>query len=355
MKKLLLLLTCILSSQVISAQFYLNEIMVDPPGTDNPNEFIEIRGTANAPLTNIYLLTIEGDGNDPGDINEVIDLTAQTIGSNGYLVLLTTGHPYTVDPAANIALDLTDGELEGQSQTFLLVEATTAPSSSDDIDSDDDGTPDGTPYTDWTILDSFSLLKDNDSSGLAYAYAPIGFLEDDEAQADPTLLAPSGANIVVTTGAQFDYAARVGTSTGAALTNDETTSDWYGGDLPSGNLPNWVISSSSTGIKAYPSTFGGVALDHIGAENPSANTLSITKQELTDNISFYPNPTTNIININSKDDLISSIEVVDVTGKLLVQKKNNLDVVDLTSFSTGLYYLNVYGDGAKITKAIVKN
>ncbi|WP_299438725.1 T9SS type A sorting domain-containing protein [uncultured Aquimarina sp.] len=355
MKKIVLLITCVVASQVINAQFYINEIMVDPPGTDNPNEYIEIRGAANAALTNTYLLTIEGDGNDPGDVNEVIDLTGQTTGSNGYLVLLTTGHPYSVDASANIALDLTDGELEGQSHTLLLVQATTAPTTGDDIDSDDDGTPDGTPYTDWTILDSFALLKDNDASAQAYAYAPIGFLEDDAAQADPTLFAPSGANIVVTTGSQFDYAARIGNSTGSALTNDATTSDWYGGDLPSGNLPNWVISTSSTGIKAYPSTFAGVALNHIGADNPTAALLSITEQELTANISFYPNPTTNVININSKNDIISSIEIVDVTGKILVQKKNNLDVVDLTAFSTGLYYMNVYADGAMLTKAVVKN
>ncbi|MDH7448068.1 T9SS type A sorting domain-containing protein [Aquimarina sp. 2201CG14-23] len=355
MRKVVLLITCVIASQVINAQFYINEIMVDPPGTDNPNEYIEIRGAANTPLTNTYLLTIEGDGNDPGDVNEVIDLTGQTTGSNGYLVLLTTGHPYSVDSSANIALDLTDGELEGQSHTFLLVQATTPPTTGDDIDSDNDGTPDGTPYTDWTILDSFALLRDNDSSGQAYAYSLVGFLEDDTAQADPAVFAPAGANIVVTTSSQFDYVARIGNSTGSALTNDENTSDWYGGDLPSGNLPNWTISTSSTGIKAYPGVFAGVALDHIGADNPTAALLSITEQELTSDISFFPNPTTNVINISSKNDIVSSIEVVDVTGKILVQKKNDLDVIDLTPFSTGLYYMNIYGDGAKITKAIVKN
>lgn len=353
MKKAILLISFVILSQTSHAQFYLNEIMVDPPGTDNPNEYIEIRGAANTALTNTYLLTIEGDGNDPGDVNEVIDLTAQSTGSNGYLVLLTTGHPYTVDANANVALDLTDGELEGQSHTFLLIQSTTPPSTGDDIDSDDDGTPDGTPYTDWTILDSFALLKDNDASGEAYAYSMIGFLEDDANQADPTLFAPAGANILVTTGSQFDYAARVGNSTGNTLTNDETTSDWYGGDLPSGNLPNWVISSSTTGIKAYPSTFLGVALDHIGSDNP-AGTLSITEEELNEGLSIYPLPADNLVHITSEKIEISAIEVIDVTGKTLLYTSSNMDVIDLSSLSQGLYFMNLYADNTRVTKGFIK-
>lgn len=47
--KLLSFLILVLTCQLASAQFYLNEIMVDPPGDDAPNEYIEIRGAANAP------------------------------------------------------------------------------------------------------------------------------------------------------------------------------------------------------------------------------------------------------------------------------------------------------------------
>ncbi|MDO5970338.1 T9SS type A sorting domain-containing protein [Flavivirga aquimarina] len=353
-----LLFILLLASFMGNAQFYLNEIMVDPPGDDNPNEYIEIRGTANTALTNMYIVVVEGDGNDPGDVNEVIDLTSQTIGSNGYLVLLTTGHPYTVDSGANIALDLTDGELESQSHTFFLVQTTTPPSTSDDIDTVGgagdigDGTPDGTPYTDWTIFDSISLLKDNDGSGEAYAYSNIGFLEDDTSQANPTLFAPAGANIIVTTGAQFDYVARIGNSTGSALTNDETTSDWVGGDLPSGNLPNWTISTTSN--RAYPTSFEGSELNHIGSANPSQNTTLSTTDISASNFKISPNPANKFVNIESKNIKVSSVDIYNLLGsKVKSVSQLNDNKVNVESLSRGMYLLKINAEAKSITKKII--
>tara|TARA_R110002073_G_scaffold108336_2_gene243327 strand:- start:9973 stop:10986 length:1014 start_codon:yes stop_codon:yes gene_type:complete len=337
----------------MTAQLYLNEIMVDPPGTDNPNEFIELRGTPNATLSNTYLVIIEGDGSDPGDVNEVIDLSGLTIGSNGYLVLLTTGHPYTVNGSATIALDLTDGELESQSHTFLLIESTSAPSTSDDIDSDNDGTPDGMPYTDWTILDSIALLRDNDSSGEAYAYSMIGFLEDDTSVTDPTLFAPSGANIIVTTGTQFDYVARIGSSTGSTLTSDANTSDWLGGDLPSGNLPNWTISTTSN--RAYPTSFEGSALNHIGSANPSQNTTLSTDVFSRSNFAMYPNPANDYIQF-SGDINIEKVEIFNLIGqKVSSTSYITTNKVDVSYLSKGLYVFKITSGDSSITKKIIKN
>ena len=60
--KLLFISVALFAFQYASAQFYLNEVMLDPPGTDTPHNFIEIRGAASTPLTNMYVVTIEGDG-----------------------------------------------------------------------------------------------------------------------------------------------------------------------------------------------------------------------------------------------------------------------------------------------------
>lgn len=314
------------------------------------------------PLTNVYLLTIEGDGNDPGDVNEVIDLTGLTTGANGYLVLLTTGNAYDanslVNPQANNAYDLTDGDLEGQSYTFMLIQSATPPSDSDDIDSDDDGIPDGSPYDTWTILDSIALLKDNDASGQAYCYASIGFLENDLSQTPPTVFPSSGVTIISTGGSQFDYVARIGNSTGSALTNDETTSDWVGADLPSGNLPNWIMGSTLTAgqIRAYPESFEGSELNHIGSPNPSQNTtLSIEEWNIS-NIKIYPNPAKEFIMIDSINSNITAIEIFNVLGKNLYSQNgltNNR--INISTLSNGIYLLKITSDGRTITRKVIKN
>ena len=42
--------------------FYLSELAIDIPGTDQSQEFVEIRGPANTAMTDWYLLTVDGDG-----------------------------------------------------------------------------------------------------------------------------------------------------------------------------------------------------------------------------------------------------------------------------------------------------
>ena len=133
MKKYLLILTIMSIGTSLSAQLYINEIMVQPPSSstspkqDN-EELIEIRGAAGATIAdNTYLIQVEGDSSDPGDMESggsqggIIDLSGKVLGSNGTLVILTTGHPYTVSSETTVLLDVTDGNLEDPSNNFFLI------------------------------------------------------------------------------------------------------------------------------------------------------------------------------------------------------------------------------------------
>lgn len=416
MKKSLLLITIMIStfgfSQTYqSGPYYLSELIVSPGGADRPNEYIEVRGTPSATITDdLWLIVIEGDGEsgktDMGLVKESIDLNGLSFGSNGYLSIVAdingledvslnpngialgmNTNPYATLLASSDAQVVTialegvaeaesgdpntlrrfnsvtvtgmtdigyDGNLNDASVTYMLINSATDPKNLD-IDGEDgnphDGEFDATgAHTSWIIYDSYSVLDNDDFVGSdqgEFGYGQIIFAEDYTGN-EANFFFPTGTP-VFSVNNDSQYVARQGTSTGY------TQNDWIATRVNSGTAPTWRFGSSAS--DSSPEEFAGFTLPEssIGGENPLLETLSTTEQELTDNISFYPNPTTNVININSKDDLISSIEVVDVTGKLLVQKKNNLDVVDLTSFSSGLYYMNVYGDGAKITKAIVKN
>lgn len=355
-----LLFTFLLACQLVSAQFYLNEVMIDPPGTDTPHNFIEIRGAASTPLTNMYVVTIEGDGDsDEGRVDEVIDISTFSTGTNGYFVAAQTGNFYNINPDATVGLDLFSGEVESQSHTIMLIQTTTPPSTGDDIDPDEDGTPNGSVWDGWSVLDSVTLLKDNSqSTTLAVAYSTVVFLENNESTT-PTVIAPMGATIISTPGTQFDYAGRIGNSTGSALTSDETTSDWVGADLPSSSTPSmmgdfWLMSSSSGGLRAYPESFEGSQLNHIGGPNPSQNTTLSNDEFSTSNFKVYPNPANEFVTIESNNVEISSIVIYDVLGKNVWSQKtlaNNR--IDVSALTNGVYFMKINANRNSITKKLI--
>ena len=65
------------------AQVQINEMLIDGPGTDNGQEFIELSGAPNTSLTGLTLLMIEGDGANAGAIDVALSLTGFSTGSNG--------------------------------------------------------------------------------------------------------------------------------------------------------------------------------------------------------------------------------------------------------------------------------
>ncbi|MBW1295782.1 T9SS type A sorting domain-containing protein [Aquimarina litoralis] len=379
-------------SQIPSGSgIYINKLILSPNGPDLTNEYIELRGTPNAVIpTDLYLINVEGDGeasrDDYGEVGEVIQLGdgTRTFGSNGFLSIVAnytdentsvvTTNPYSSVIAAGTTIvtielvgnDVTgssssnvssfapdigyDGNFEDWSATYMLIQAPSDPSGID-IDANNDGIIDATgDHTMWTRYDSVSFLDEDDlidsGDNGEFGYGQIIVVRD-LAENSASIFTDTGATVLENTGSNVHFWGRQGSSTGFAA------SDWIAASFD-GTGPNWEFSGNTARVS--PAEFAGYIIpsEIYGALNPTAATLSVTEQELTNDISFYPNPTNNIININSKNDIVQSLEVIDVTGKILLDKKENLDVVDLTQFTTGLYYLNIYGDGAKITKAIVK-
>lgn len=358
MKKLLLLFAVLLASQYSNSQLYLSEILLSPPGDDSPFEYIEIRGTSNAIIADgTYIVGIDGDGDDsnsPGDVeSDMIDLSGLQLGSNGFLVIMTTGHDYTVDPNATVALDLTDGNLEDQTHTYLLIQTDTPPTTSDDIDSNDDGTPDGAVYDGWNVLDGIAFADDDGTLPHdEFVYADVVFAEA-AIVTTGTLKYPSTATIVQTS-TQFDYAARIRNSTGSALTDDETTSDWFGGDVPSNTSSPRVWTLSSTSGKSYPSYFGGQAMDHIGSENPSGTPTGIENAITSGQFKIYPNPATDVLNIESNSVDVSKIEILSLTGKTVFsQKAYNEKSIDVSGLTKGIYILQISSDSEQFSSKIV--
>jgi hypothetical protein len=250
---------------------YINEILFNPPGTDTPSEYIELRGTPSLTLpAGTYLVGIEGDSgvDNPGDVQTIINLSGLSFGSNGFLVLLQNGNTYTTAAGASVytssgpnpadagfggllgGIFQADGgatDIEDASVTFMLIQTGTAPTLTDDIDSDDNGTTNGSVFAGWSVRDSISAMSD---SANARAYGAFSFRNT----------AGSGTGLGGEVIVPFfpAYVGRRGDTTGSAA------ADWVTSGVLGGSAPNWTLGTTT---ETEPSSFAGKTLDHIGSTN----------------------------------------------------------------------------------------
>ncbi|MCS6852422.1 MAG: cadherin-like domain-containing protein, partial [Gemmataceae bacterium] len=264
-------------------QIRINEVFANPPGTDAPNEYVEIREIFGASVTfptGIYLVFVEGDaGSNQGDVQNIFDLSGKSTGSNGFLVLAQKSNTYTFHPAAQVYVnsgsgagfgngpsssightaDGTSTDIENPSFTVFLIYAPTPPTLTDDIDSDNNGTPDGSVFASWTILDSIGVLDGNNAGDISYG--AINFIGG-----SGTGTSTTGTNVNVAFNAQ--YVGRIGNSTGSA------PADWVASDSLGGTAPNFVLGSAAN---TEPSSLTGRFLNHLGTVNfsnqPPVNTV----------------------------------------------------------------------------------
>ena len=241
----------------------INEVLWNPVGeTDTGNEYIELRGEAGSTIPDgTYLVAVDGDSAS-GNVEFVYDVSGLEYGTNGYLTLLQNGNPYqtSVDPESTVVVSTGAGWIDGNrrvrflsrvatdiengSVSFMLVRTESPPRPGNDIDSDGDGTADGSVYGRWTVIDSVGVIdSDNDSSYAALVYSTSG-----------TGLTPPNAVIVNTSGSEPEYVGRIGESV------KSTTADWIGARLQSGGAAPILATTYATGLENRP-------LDHIGAVN----------------------------------------------------------------------------------------
>jgi hypothetical protein len=74
------------------------------------------------------------------------------------------------------------------------------------------------------------------------------------------------------------------------------------------------------------------------------------------NVSIFPNPTTSLINIESKYQNLS-IKISDISGEILEQKNNFSDkIISFENYSQGIYILTITNKDNKISNyKIIKN
>jgi len=189
----------------------INEFVFNHTGTDT-NEFIEIFGDPNTDYSSLTILEIEGDGSGAGTVDGVFPVG--TTNADGFW---TTG--------------FLNNEIENGTVTLLLVEGFTG-SAEDDLDTDNDGALDATPWT--RIVDDVAVT-DGGSSDHTYATVTLtrGF--------DGISYTPGGASRIPN-----------GTDT-------DTVDDWMRNDFDGAGLPGFTGTPEA-----------GEALNTPGAVNAEA-------------------------------------------------------------------------------------
>ncbi len=252
----------------------INEILFNPPNADTPNEYIEFRGLPSYLIPpGTYFVAVDSDfsaDTNPGVIQNVFDLSGRKLGTNGHLVLLQKGHVYPVNPNATAVVNSGSGpgwgsgpsssighrgegdktELDNASVTFLLIRTSFAPEPDDDVDANNDGTPDG-PYLNWTVIDSVGIL---DATGPGdFAYGAINYRRN-----TPPGNQAGAMGVIVSVGFTAAYVGR------SANTSGSTEAAWVASNNLNGTMPNWALPDAAN---VWPTSFATRALNHIGGPN----------------------------------------------------------------------------------------
>ncbi len=132
-------------------------------------------------------------------------------------------------------------------------------------------------------------------------------------------------------------------------TLDYIVTDWQYVELLPGPYDSVSFDLSSSDVGAFGmNTPAYFCIDNVGNFPLSSNTIN---QET---INIYPNPSSDFIYINSKDSDNYTISLFNILGKLIIDKKINLQQLNLSNLPNGQYFLKIESESGIINEKILK-
>ncbi len=117
---------------------------------------------------------------------------------------------------------------------------------------------------------------------------------------------------------------------------------------------NWVLDIPALPTHVYWSvqSIDASNTKSVEATEKQVGTLAIAQHELVKNIELYPNPTTDLVNIQTVIE-IKSILIYDLTGQLIKTQKTA--PIHLSDAAAGIYYAHIeFENGQKSIQKIIK-
>jgi Arylsulfotransferase (ASST)/Secretion system C-terminal sorting domain len=133
----------------------------------------------------------------------------------------------------------------------------------------------------------------------------------------------------------------------AAGTNLSTTTvpggtfEWYlNGAVIAGANINTYNAGANNGV------YTAIVKDSFGCKSPISNAIGIYPESILNinvyQLSIYPNPVTNVLNILGTEKLNNfTIDVIDITGKKIMTI-NNAKTINTANLNAGIYFVNIY-------------
>ena len=120
-----------------------------------------------------------------------------------------------------------------------------------------------------------------------------------------------------------------------------------------------VTIKSNTEKIEFPSTLGFIEVAEIDPNNFIVNQIEQFTNHidtLPENIVIYPNPTQDYVTIELKNPANSIVKMIDINGKIIVQKSFSTEIqLDLKNQSNGNYLLMIESNGTTLNHKITKN
>ena len=232
----------------------INEIRIDQPSADD-DEYFELFGTSGESLDGLTYLVI-GDGTGgSGVVEGVIDLSGYSLDADGYFVAAEATFTLGLaDLVTTLNFENSDNV------THLLVSGFTG-ANGDDLDLDDDGVLDVTPWT--TVVDSVAIVEDLADGERVYSDTQVG--PDGTFVPGHVYRAPDGGAFEI---GSFDLAGGTDTPGAANPAGDggDGGGDGDGGPVDSTLVINEIDADQSGAdsaefVEIYDGGIGNVSLD----------------------------------------------------------------------------------------------
>jgi hypothetical protein len=76
-------------------------------------------------------------------------------------------------------------------------------------------------------------------------------------------------------------------------------------------------------------------------------------ENVANEVSIYPNPTSNVLNISTNSNNLSELTVKDITGKIVLSQKFNTKItINTENYSKGIYLIDVKNDLGTVSEKI---